>query len=101
MDAELGVNRDEQMHMVGHRFQLDDFRPMFGADLADDLVQTFVHWTRVALDGWVSDLGVVAGDDGPPILGAPDDVVGAPVGDVVVGADSDHICIISTASCIM
>ena len=99
--GELGANRDEQMHMVGHRFQLDDFRPMFGADLADDLVQTLVHWTWVALDGWIGDLGVVASDDGTPVLRTPDDVVGAPVGDVVVGTDSDHICIISTELCIV
>ena len=65
------------MHVVGHRSQLDDFRPMFGADLADDLVQTLVHWIWVALDGWIGDLGVV-----------------------VIGTDSDHICTISTELCI-
>ena len=62
--------------MVGHRLQFDDVALSFGGDLPDDLLETVGH---------------VALDDGTAVFGAPDNVVGAPVDDIVVRSDFNHI----------
>ena len=54
--------------MVGHCLQFHDRGVPFGAHVADDLLEPYVH---------------VPGDDFPPVLGAPDHVVGA---DAAIGA---------------
>ena len=69
MDAVLRIAFDQQVHMVGHDFQLDDVASSFGGDLSDDLLETVGH----------IDL-----DNGAAIFGAPHDVIGAAVDDVVV-----------------
>ena len=61
--------------MVWHRFELDDWRVLFGAHFRDDLFESLV-------DG--------AFDDGTPVLRAPEHVIGAAVYDVVVGSDLVH-----------
>jgi hypothetical protein len=69
MDAELGVNLAEQMHMVGHDFKLDDFRPKFFRSLIQDFLQSGVY----AVDEHFA-----------AVLGTPDDVVLAGIDNVAV-----------------
>ena len=75
MDAELRVDADEEMDVVGHGLELDELGTCLLADLADDLLQAGV------------DVGMpVVDDDRSAVLRAPHDVVGAAEDDVAVGA---------------
>ena len=75
VDAVLRVAGDEQVHVVGHRFKLDDRRIFLSADLWHDLLEAFVNSTR---------------DDGPAVLRAAGNMEGAAVYDVVVRSGLVH-----------
>lgn len=72
MNAVLRVTADEEVYVVGHRFQFDDRCLPLRADFPDDLLETGV-------DAPVDDL--------PSALGAPDDMVSASVDHVDVRSD--------------
>ena len=76
--------------MVGHGFDFDDADRVVGAHLPDDFDEPGVYGAGVAGDGWVGNGVVVAGDDFPPLFGAPHKVVVALVGDIPVGPDHIH-----------
>lgn len=84
VDAVLRVAVDEEVDVVGHGLQLQQFVAGFGADLVDDLPEPFVHGARIPFDGWVVELGVEAGDYLASVFGAPYDVVVTAVCHVVV-----------------
>jgi hypothetical protein len=69
VNPELWVARNQQKHMIRHRFQFDDRCVPFGADLADDLLETRLDKPA---------------EDPPALFRAPHNVVGAAVDDVVV-----------------
>ncbi len=75
VDAVLGVHGYQQVNVIRHGFQFHDGRALLIADLSNDLFESLVN---------------VAGDDVPPVFGAPHDVVGAAVRDVVIGSDLVH-----------
>jgi hypothetical protein len=72
----LGVDPYQQVNVIGHGLQFDDLGIPLLAHLFDDLLQAVVH---------------LPGDDGASVFRAPDDVVGAPVDNVVVGLDCNHV----------
>ena len=43
VDAELRIYLSQQMYMVWHHFQFDDFRLQLSYRLVDDLLQTYIH----------------------------------------------------------
>jgi hypothetical protein len=69
MDSVLRVNSNQEMHMIGHGFQLNEFGLPFGADFSNDLFQTPVDRTS---------------DDWPPILRAPHYMVSAFIGYIMI-----------------
>jgi hypothetical protein len=75
MNPELGVDSHQEVDVVGHGTQLDDFSPSFLAYVFDDLLQPGVD---------------ISGDHRAAVLRAPDNVIGAPVDNVVVGFDRYH-----------
>lgn len=77
MDSVLWIDADEKMHVIGHGLELDEFGPSLNAHLSDDFLESCV-------DGAVFR---VVGDDRPAVLGAPNDVVGTAIDNVVIGFD--------------
>ena len=77
MDAELRVDADEEVDVIGHSFELDQLRTELHANLGDDLLQAGVNAPTLVVD-----------DDLASVLWAPHDVVGATEYDVVIGSRS-------------
>jgi hypothetical protein len=69
VDAELRIDAHQNVYMVGHNLNLDQVAPRFGGHIAQDLFQPFVDAIY---------------QHATPILRAPNDMVSAYVGDVVV-----------------
>jgi len=74
LDAMLRIARDQQVYLVGHRFELEDRRVLLGANLTDDLLEP--------LDG--------AFDGGSPVLRVPPDGVPAALDDVALRSGLIH-----------
>lgn len=70
--AELGVYLTQEVCVVGHHFQFDDLGLQSGCRLVDELFQARVHTVH---------------EHGAAVLGTPDDMVLAGVGDVSVGLE--------------
>jgi hypothetical protein len=69
VNTELRIDADQNMYMVGHNLDLDQVAPCFSGHIAQDLFQPFVNAIH---------------QHAAPILWAPNDMVGAYVGDIVI-----------------
>lgn len=69
VDAKLRIDADQNVYMVGHNLDLDQVAPCFSGHIAQDLFQPFVNAIH---------------QHAAPILWAPNDMVGAYVGDIVI-----------------
>jgi len=43
MDSELGIDQDQQMHMIGHNLHFDDLSPSLRSNLPEDGFKTLIH----------------------------------------------------------
>jgi hypothetical protein len=68
VDAVLRVDVDEEADMVGHDLQLNDLRALLRRGLVENMLWPHTH---------------VPDEDRAAVLGAPHDVVGAEMDDVV------------------
>src|SRR5262249_10148062 len=75
VNTELRVTADEQVHVIGHDLQLEEFLPPVFDLLGKDSFESFVYRWRQYL---------------APVLGAEDDVIPTDVDDVVGAAQGGH-----------